>query len=144
MKILVLALTLRQWSQSPFQKGHQEGCRFPGVSTEHLFSFRAADRTWKEEQSWARESIYLPSNASTQDMSWRWSRTCKTSSSLVRGCGLSKGDIVEVNLSLLSCKERIQGWTVTRGITSISETKTADTIPNDWPALKVGAPHCSG
>lgn len=29
-------------------------------------------------------------------------------------------------------------------ITSTSETKTADTIPNDWPALKVGAPHCSG
>ena len=112
MKVLVLALTLRQWSQSPFQKGHQGGCRFPGVSTEHLFSFCAADRTWKEEQSWAWESIYLPSNASTQDMSWRWSCTCETSSSFVRGCGLSKGDIVEINLSLLSCKERIQGCTV--------------------------------
>jgi hypothetical protein len=74
-------------------------------------------------------------------MGWRWSCTCKPSCSIVRSCGLLQGDIVKIKIAM----HRNGYWQrVIKGITSISETKTADTIPNDWPALKVGAPHCSG
>jgi hypothetical protein len=93
------------------------------------------------EQPGLEDNIYLPPNASAQDMGWRWSCTCKPSCSIVRGCGLLHGDIVKIKTAMY-----INGYLqrVIRDITSISETKTADTMPNDWPALKVGAPHCSG
>jgi hypothetical protein len=73
---------------------------------EHLFQFWTSDGTSKE-QSWVQQSVNLPPNASTQDMSRRWSRTCKPSSSFVGGCGLSKRDIVLRSiLSFLNSKTK--------------------------------------
>lgn len=86
-------LTLRQWSQSPFQRARQGGCRFPVVrrSISLFFSFeRLTTEREREEQSWAQESVHLPPNASAEDVSRRWSRTRKPSSGFVGGCGLSK------------------------------------------------------